>query len=60
MTYTYDGDGNRVQKIAAGATTQCTMDSRNLTGYAQVLVGCESGVGLKYYLCGLELLDQWT
>ena len=56
VTYTYDGDGNRVQKVAAAATTQYTVDSHNPTGYAQVLVDWRSDVGAKYYIYGLELL----
>src|SRR5208337_2245698 len=59
VTYTYDGDGNRLQKVVGGVTTQYTVDSRNPTGYAQVLVEWTSGVGLKYYIYGLELLNQW-
>jgi YD repeat-containing protein len=32
ITYTYDGDGNRVKKVAAGATARYTVVSRNPTG----------------------------
>ena len=59
ITYTYDGDGNRVKKITGGVTTQYTVDSRNPTGYAQVLMEWRSDVGAKYYEYGLELLNQW-
>lgn len=33
----YDGDGNRVQKTAAGVTTKYLVDTQNPTGYAQVV-----------------------
>lgn len=52
----YDGDDNRVQKTAGGVTRQCTVDSQNPTGYAQVLGEWKSGVGSKYYVYALELL----
>jgi len=56
VTFTYDGDGNRVQKVTGGVTTQYTVDSRNPTGYAQVLAEWKSTVVSKYFIYGLELL----
>ncbi len=45
VTWTYDGDGNRAQKVTGGVTTQYTVDSRNPTGYTQVLAESRSTVG---------------
>ena len=44
-TIVYDGDGNRVGKTAAGVTTTYLVDTRNSTGYAQVLAETISGPG---------------
>jgi RHS repeat-associated protein len=37
ISIVYDGDGNRVQKTAAGVTTKYLVDTQNPTGYAQVV-----------------------
>ena len=37
VTMIYDGDGNRVSKTAAVATTKYRIDTQNPTGYAQVV-----------------------
>ena len=35
--YTYDGDGNKVQESSNGTTRTFLIDTKNLTGYAQVM-----------------------
>ena len=37
ISIVYDGDGNRVQKVAGGVTTKYLVDPQSLTGYAQVV-----------------------
>ena len=56
MTITYDGDGNRVQKIANGATTRYLVDDLNPTGYAQVVE--ETGATQRTYTYGLQRIDE--
>jgi len=55
----YDGDGNRVAKTVAGATTTYLVDTQNPTGYAQVLVesNLQSGASTQY-LSGLALVVE--
>ncbi len=64
LTYAYDGDGNRVQKILAvngqtPVTTRYLVDTNNLTGYAQVLEELDgNNVVKKRYTYGLDLISQ--
>ncbi|MCE7980699.1 MAG: tandem-95 repeat protein [Caldilinea sp. CFX5] len=58
VTMVYDGDGNRVAKTVAGATTHYLVDDRNLTGYAQVLEEIAGGVVQRQYTYGLDLVSQ--
>jgi len=66
VSIVYDGDGNRVSKTVAGATTTYLVDYQNPTGYAQVLYETIAGSGLNRevshtYTYGLELtLEQRT
>jgi RHS repeat-associated protein/uncharacterized repeat protein (TIGR01451 family) len=54
----YDGDGNRIFKTVAGATTGYLLDDRNPTGYVQVLDEVQSGAITRSYVYGLELIEQ--
>jgi RHS repeat-associated protein len=55
----YDGDGNRVSKTAAGATTVYPVDEGNPTGLAQVVEELSSGGTVqRRYLYGLERIGQ--
>src|ERR1700680_4158251 len=59
ITYVYDGDGNRVFKTVAGATTSYWVDDQNPTGYPQVLV--EQPPNSTYpvpYVYGLEQITR--
>src|SRR5947207_6394152 len=60
--WNYDANGNRVGKTAAGVTTTYLVDTRNSTGYAQVLAETISGPGsssdTRTYTYGLELISQ--
>jgi len=63
VSIVYDGDGNRVSKTVAGATTTYLVDSLNPTGYAQVVYesfGSSSGNREQShsYVYGLELIGQ--
>jgi hypothetical protein len=42
-TFVYDGDGNRVEKIAGGVTTKYLVSEVNPTGYPQVVYESFSG-----------------
>jgi RHS repeat-associated protein len=57
----YDADGNRIKKVAGGTTTLYLVDTRNLTGYRQVLeeltVGGTTNLS-KAYTYGLDLISQ--
>ena len=57
-TYIYDGDGNRVGKIAGGVTTNYLVDTNNLTGYAQVVEEIVSGQVTKQFTYGHDLISQ--
>ena len=57
-TYIYDGDGNRVGKIAGGVTTNYLVDTNNLTGYAQVVEELQSGAVTKQFTYGHDLISQ--
>ncbi len=54
----YDGDGNRVSKTVAGATTTYLVDTENPTGYAQVLTESTFQTGIIPYVYGLELISE--
>ncbi len=58
----YNGDGHRVKKITASSTTLYLVDSRNPSGYAQVLEELTVSGGTtnlsKIYNYGLDLISQ--
>ena len=55
-----DGDGNRVSKTIAGATTKYLVDTENPTGYAQVIAELTGQLGSvsTVYVYGLEQISQ--
>ena len=54
----YDGDGNRVAKIANGVTTQYLVDDLNPTGYAQVVEEVVNGAVTRQYTYGLQRINE--
>jgi len=56
----YDGDGNRVKKVAGTTTTYYLVAEQNLTGYAQVLEerSALTGDPTVTYVYGLDLVSQ--
>jgi RHS repeat-associated protein len=54
----YDGDGNRVAKIANGVTTQYLVDDLNSTGYAQVVEEVVNGAVKCQYTYGLQRISE--
>lgn len=58
----YDGDGNRVKKVAGGITMLYLVDTRNPSGYAQVLEELTVSGGTtnlaRAYTYGLDLITQ--
>ena len=56
VTITYDGDGNRVQKMANGVVTRYLVDDLNPTSYAQVVE--ETGSAPRTYAYGLQRIDE--
>jgi len=58
LTIVYDGDGNRVSKTAAGATTTYLVDDRNPTGYAQVVAENPPTNNAMAYIYGLERISR--
>jgi RHS repeat-associated protein len=54
----YDGDGNRVAKIANEVTTQYLVDDLNPTGYAQVVEEVVNGSVEKQYTYGLQRISE--
>jgi RHS repeat-associated protein len=62
ITFTYDGDGNRVSKTVAGITTTYLVDTQNPTGYAQVLQERFNVIGpgeiSHTYVYGLERISE--
>jgi len=58
-SFTYDGDGNRVEKNVNGTVTRYMVDGNNLTGYAQVVeeLGGDNSVQVVYTY-GLDLISQ--
>lgn len=60
ITILYDGDGNRVRKVVGTTTNTFLVDSRNPSGYAQVVEETSNGTLSKVYAYGLDLLTQRT
>jgi len=58
ITIVYDGDGNRVRKIVGATTNTYLVDSRNPSGFAQVLEEKSNGTLAKVYSYGLDLISQ--
>ena len=54
----YDGDGNRVAKIANGVTTQYLVDDLNPTGYTQVVEEVVNGTVQRQYTYGLQRISE--
>ena len=54
----YDGDGNRVRKVIGSTTNTYLVDTRNPTGYAQVLEEKSNGTLIRTYAYGLDLISQ--
>ncbi len=58
----YDGDGHRVKKVAGGVTTLYLVDTRNPSGYAQVVEELTVSGGTtnlsKAYTYGQDLISQ--
>jgi len=59
LTYIYDGDGNRVSKEVDGTLTKYLVDTRNLTGYSQVIEELDSiNTVKKRYVYGNDLISM--
>lgn len=58
VSFTYDGDGNRVSKTVGGVTTKYLVDSANPTGYAQVVEEIVNGSVQRAYVFGHDLISQ--
>lgn len=55
----YDGDGNRVSETVGGVTTLYLVDTKNPTGYAQVLEEIRGGGGVvRAYTYGTQRISQ--
>jgi YD repeat-containing protein len=54
----YDGDGNRVAKLANGVTTRYLVDDLNPTGYTQVIDELAGGAVSRTYTYGLQRIAQ--
>ena len=54
----YDGDGNRVRKVIGSTTNTYLVDTKNPTGYAQVLEEKSNGTLIRTYTYGLDLISQ--
>jgi len=58
-SFTYDGDGNRVEKTVNGTVTRYMVDGNNLTGYAQVVEELDAANAVQVvYTYGLDLISQ--
>jgi RHS repeat-associated protein len=58
-SFTYDGDGNRVEKNVNGTQTRYMVDGNNLTGYAQVVEELDAANTVQVvYTYGLDLISQ--
>ena len=58
VSFVYDGDGNRVARIANGVRTDFLVDDRNPTGHAQVVEEIVGGAVERVYTYGLGLIGQ--
>jgi len=58
VSFTYDGDGNRVAKTTGGVTTKYLVDTVNPTGYAQVVEEIVNGAVQREYVFGHDLISQ--
>jgi len=59
VTIVYDGDGNRVAKTVAGVMTRYLVDTKNPTGYAQVIAEeFASTANSAVYVYGLERISK--
>jgi RHS repeat-associated protein len=59
ITFVYDGDGRRAQKIINGSSTFYLVDDQNPTGFAQVLEELStSGNPSSVYTYGMRLITQ--
>jgi RHS repeat-associated protein len=58
VQFLYDGDGNRVGKLAGGVTTLYLVDDLNPTGYAQVVEEVVGGSVQREYTYGLQRISQ--
>lgn len=60
VSYTYDSDGNLVQKIdaVAGVTTKYVFDSQNATGFSQTLEEIVNGTPKVRYTYGNRLISR--
>ncbi|MBZ4421853.1 RHS repeat-associated core domain-containing protein [Myxococcus sp. RHSTA-1-4] len=58
VTFTYDGDGNRVARTEAGVTVHYLVDTVNPTGRAQVLEEVSGETAQVVYTYGHALLAQ--
>jgi RHS repeat-associated protein len=59
VTLVYDGDGNRVAKTVAGATTQYLVDDLNPTGLPQVVDELVNGSVQRTYTYGSQRISQY-
>jgi len=53
-----DEVGNRVAKTSGGVTTSYLVDTNSITGYAQVVEEQQSGVVVRRYAYGLQLISK--
>jgi fibro-slime domain-containing protein/RHS repeat-associated protein len=58
VSFTYDGDGNRVAKTVGSATTKYLVDTVNPTGHAQVVEEIVNGAVQRAYVFGHDLISQ--
>jgi fibro-slime domain-containing protein/RHS repeat-associated protein len=58
VSFTYDGDGNRVSRTVGGVTTKYLVDSVNPTGHAQVVEEIVNGAVQRAYVFGHDLISQ--
>jgi RHS repeat-associated protein len=58
VRYVYDGDGNRVAKIAGGVTTNYLVDTNNPTSEAQVVDELQAGAVIRSFTYGHKLISQ--
>ena len=58
VAITYDGDGNKVHETVGGVTTSYLTDTKNPTGYSQVLEEIRLGQVVRAYAYGTDLISQ--